>query len=388
MYTYGHWKCKFEIDINCCVAFLYKLSFNDKIYIGIKKFWKVIFELPIANAKESNWKTYSSSSKVVHRMISEGCEFEYEILEVFVSYADALTREHEILSENDVYNNDTFLNLSKGYSTSRNKLEERRKAISKSIKQLWKDETYRKKTIEGQTGRAGGTLGIKFSDERREKMSKIGKELWSDPDFYDRHVNRTVMKDWLESLTTEEREEYISRVKERSSKIPNFQKGYVMSDEQRKAMSDAKLGTTIPDEVRRKISQKLTGIVRSDEYKAKMSEIKSNSRKRVVEYVEVNHVRFPSLRQAALALNINQDLLKKKCESDEYPDYIVVFVKEADLKKNQNVEYKMKRIDHVVINDVTYNSISDAARCTGESRNKISSKLNSHEFPNYIVYYK
>lgn len=385
MYTYGHWNCKFKIDLDKHVAFLYKLTCDDKVYIGVKKFYKGIFELPIGDAKESNWKTYTSSSKIVNRMISENKVFYFEILEVFVSYPDALSREHQILSENDVYNNSSFLNLSKGYTTDRNKLEESYSAISKSIKILWEDETYRNKTIDGQKGKIPWNKGLIYSDEHKLKLSQIGKELWNNEDYYNKNVRRSIIKDWFETLTDEEIENYKNDCRERSKNIPNFNKGYVMSDEHKKKLSDAKIGTTLSDSTKKKISQKLKGIQRTEEYKDKMREIKSKSTKRVVDYVEIDNIRYKSLRQAAIKLGINQDLLKKKCESNEYPSYIVIFKSEKDLKKNR---IKKPQIDYIIINGEKYNSISEAANITGECRNSISKKLKSAEFTNYNAIYK
>lgn len=386
MYTYGHWNCKFEIDFNTTVSFVYKITVMEHQYIGFKNLYKKVYELPLPIVKsESNWKTYTSSSRLVNHILKNNNMAKFEILKTFESMSQAMEYERVLLCNVDAMNNPLYLNNSNGFCLSSPELIDRDIAISNSIKILWEDETYRNKTINGQKGKIPWNKGLIYSDEHKLKLSQIGKELWNNEDYYNKNVRRSIIKDWFETLTDEEIENYKNDCRERSKNIPNFNKGYVMSDEHKKKLSDAKIGTTLPDSTKKKISQKLKGIQRTEEYKDKMREIKSKSTKRVVDYVEIDNIRYKSLRQAAIQLGINQDLLKKKCESNEYPSYIVIFKSEKDLKKNR---IKKPQIHYIIINDEKYNSISEAANITGECRNSISKKLKSAEFTNYNAIYK
>lgn len=386
MYTYGHWNCNFEIDFEKTVSFVYNITVMNHQYIGFKNLYKKVYALPLPNIKtESNWKIYTSSSRLLNHMLHNGNVGYFEIIKTFESSSEAMAYERKLLSDVDAMHNSLYLNNSNGFSLSSSELLERDVAISNSIKILWKDETYRTKTIEGQNGRIPWNKGLIYSDEHKLKMSKIGKELWSDEDFYNKHVRRNILSDWFKTLSDEEIENYKNNCRERSKNIPNFNKGYVMSDEHKQKLSDAKTGTTLSEEHKEKISQSMKGIQRTEEYKNKMSEIKSKSTRRNVNYVEIDGIRYKSLRQAAISLNINQDTLKSKCESDDYSNYIVVFKSEKDLKKNR---IKKPQIDYIIIDDIKYNSISEAANVTGECRNSISKKIKSSDFTNYNVIYK
>lgn len=116
---YGHWKSLKDVDINNYIGFTYilKLS-NGKKYIGAKKIWKVIKSPPSTYKRlpkngfiESDWKTYSSSSKFVAEYINDGVTIdEYLIIGWYPSWGKTLMAEMELQLTNDVLRDPSWLN--------------------------------------------------------------------------------------------------------------------------------------------------------------------------------------------------------------------------------------------------------------------------------------
>ena len=75
----GHWKYPFEFDINEWFGFIYRVidTTNNKEYIGKKQFWSSHRKIVKGRVnrkivrKESDWKTYTSSSSHVNKAILE-----------------------------------------------------------------------------------------------------------------------------------------------------------------------------------------------------------------------------------------------------------------------------------------------------------------------------
>lgn len=121
---YGHWTTSIKFDVNEILAFVYVATCIEtgQKYIGVKKCWVSIKKPPCeysrrTSFKESNWKKYTTSSKVVNRMIEEGKTFHFHILETFTVWGEALYEESVLLIENGVLTSDKWLNQSIGGST-------------------------------------------------------------------------------------------------------------------------------------------------------------------------------------------------------------------------------------------------------------------------------
>lgn len=119
MQDYGHWKVLKEVNINEYIGFVYVITFsNGKKYVGAKKVWKRIKVPPVSfkrgprkGFEESDWKTYTSSSKEVNEMISSGfLPSEYLIVGWYDSWGKTLMCEMEMQISNDVLRDPTWLN--------------------------------------------------------------------------------------------------------------------------------------------------------------------------------------------------------------------------------------------------------------------------------------
>lgn len=121
-------------------AYTYTIKHNPsgKYYYGVRK--SKSFDLGTV---------YFSSSKLVKRLIIEEgiSNFEFKIRRKFNSYEQARRHEYKILSRLKVPNNNRLLNqaissprvCNKDHTSEQN----RRESISKSMKELWKDPSYR-----------------------------------------------------------------------------------------------------------------------------------------------------------------------------------------------------------------------------------------------------
>jgi hypothetical protein len=111
---------------------------TNKIYYGVRK--STIVDIGT---------TYFSSSKLVKQMLqTESIEnFKFKVRRKFLSYEEARLHETKVLSRIKAVNNPMVLNqaVSSPRLCSKNPTAEiqRRKSISKSMKQLWCNPTYK-----------------------------------------------------------------------------------------------------------------------------------------------------------------------------------------------------------------------------------------------------
>lgn len=119
MCDYGHWAVFEEIDIKNFIGFVYVITFaNGKKYIGAKKIWKRIKAAPSTfkrgprgGFEESDWKTYTSSSKEVNSMIEQGIiPTDFTIVGWYDSWGKTLMAEMELQLSNDVLRSSVWLN--------------------------------------------------------------------------------------------------------------------------------------------------------------------------------------------------------------------------------------------------------------------------------------
>lgn len=118
---YGHWDVPSDFDINDHFGFVYVITnkATGKKYIGQKQFWNAIKKPPLKgrknkrhSQKESNWKTYTGSSKELNsdiEIIGKDM-FDFKIIEFhgskwelsYAEYKKIITE--DALPRNDYYN--------------------------------------------------------------------------------------------------------------------------------------------------------------------------------------------------------------------------------------------------------------------------------------------
>jgi len=89
----GHWIYNgpdFEISEYEGFCYLITNILSGRKYIGKKSFWsrttkKIVGKRNKRVTKESNWKTYTSSSKIINEEIGSGETFTYEIISLHTS---------------------------------------------------------------------------------------------------------------------------------------------------------------------------------------------------------------------------------------------------------------------------------------------------------------
>lgn len=94
---------EWEIDeVQNYAAFIYLIQFPDtsEYYIGIKQVYKKIrnYSELKATSTESNWKSYTSSSKYVKEMIDSGMPYKKQILWCYKSLQEAALAETALIS--------------------------------------------------------------------------------------------------------------------------------------------------------------------------------------------------------------------------------------------------------------------------------------------------
>lgn len=114
---YGHWKTLKEVDVKNYIGFVYVIEFsNGSRYIGAKKIWKNIKVPPSTFKKkkeffESDWKTYTSSSKEVNDNIADGnIPINYIIVGFYKTWGSTLFGEAIMQLHNNVLGSDEWLN--------------------------------------------------------------------------------------------------------------------------------------------------------------------------------------------------------------------------------------------------------------------------------------
>jgi hypothetical protein len=111
---------------------------TNKLYYGVRK--STVLDIGIK---------YFSSSKLIKRMLSEEplINFEFKVRRKFLSYNDARAHESKLLSRIKAVSNTMMLNqaVSSPRLCSKDPIAEiqRRKSISKAMKQLWSNPTYK-----------------------------------------------------------------------------------------------------------------------------------------------------------------------------------------------------------------------------------------------------
>lgn len=115
--NYGHWKTLKQVSLQDYLGFVYVIEFSDGTkYVGAKKIWKNIKVPPSSFKKkkgfaQSDWKTYTSSSKEVNENISKGIfPSNYVIVGFYTTWGKTLFAEAMMQIENNVLAKNHWLN--------------------------------------------------------------------------------------------------------------------------------------------------------------------------------------------------------------------------------------------------------------------------------------
>lgn len=91
-----------KTDVLAYAAFIYLIQFpdTDEFYIGVKSVWKGIKNKNDIkyDSKESNWRTYTSSSKVVNAYINDSMNYKKSILWCYDTHQEAALAETALIS--------------------------------------------------------------------------------------------------------------------------------------------------------------------------------------------------------------------------------------------------------------------------------------------------
>ena len=156
---------------NFCV---YKhTSPTGKVYIGIT-----------SQNPERRWRKdgsgYRYNTKFMNAIRKYGWNnFEHEVLFENLTEEDALEIEKDLIQKYNSYRNGYNSSLGGDYGGY---TEEVKNKISNSVKELWKNDEYRKHMSEAHKGIAT-SLGHKHSEETKKKMSQIVKERCKDENY-------------------------------------------------------------------------------------------------------------------------------------------------------------------------------------------------------------
>lgn len=118
--NYGHWKCK-PFDPDEYHGFVYKITnkLTGEVYIGQKRLHKTVKRPPLKGKKnkrhvkkESDWRTYTGSSKRLNEDIQKlgKDNFEFEILELYHSQWELSYAEYKKIILEDAIPNKKYYN--------------------------------------------------------------------------------------------------------------------------------------------------------------------------------------------------------------------------------------------------------------------------------------
>lgn len=155
------------------------------------------------------------------------------------------------------------------------------------------------------------------------------------------------------------------------------QVGKKLTEEHKKKLSEAKIGTTQSDSARkaRSIALKEYNATnkRTLEHAKKSTENRKQRRKIVS--LEIDGTSYKSKRQACIALDVSDHIISSRIDSDMYPSYSAVY-------ENLCVPHE------VIIDNKSYTTYGLAADDIGVTQTTIMSRCKSKKFENYTVIFK
>jgi len=269
---FGHWITTCEIDINSWFGFIYRITNleNNMMYIGRKQFHSTNRK-KIANrinrkkiVKESDWKTYTSSSLSVNQLIDKlgKDKFKFEIIELCRTKAELVYREVEI---------------------------------------QWEEKVLSATLPNGERKYYNGNIGaIKF---RLDKHSDKTKEKMSAKAQGNKNASGSIR-----SISTRK------KMSEAKSGVPK-------TEEHRQKLSEVNLYKELSDEKKEKIGIAHRGREIKKETREKMSK-KAKERKYIPAIsCIVDGIEYDSLAAASIALDISKGVLKRRILSPNYSNY-------------------------------------------------------------------
>lgn len=184
MYTTGHWNHSFILNVDNSFGFIYYIvnTINRKKYIGKKQYYS--YKLGKKH-KQSDWKTYTSSSKYLKEDIKDfGIDnFYFEILfecktRGDLTYAETnLQHKNNVLTERDEYGERVWYNASIGaikFIPKPEHSEETKKKMSETKKRMYEEGLIQVPIMTRD----------KLSEEEIKIKSNRLKQMWeNDPKF-------------------------------------------------------------------------------------------------------------------------------------------------------------------------------------------------------------
>ena len=144
------WICG-DFDVKEWFGFVYLIEFDNGLkYIGSKQLWNKITstkQLTKKYGKESNWKSYNSSSKSVKTLISEGFTYTKTIVSLWKSKKELMESELEMQKEHDAIVSPFYLNKCYAVLTNSDYDITRRETLRDISKNKWADQNYRNLNI-------------------------------------------------------------------------------------------------------------------------------------------------------------------------------------------------------------------------------------------------
>lgn len=157
--TYGHWEIAKNITKNnSSAAFTYIVWFPEiyMFYIGVKKLFR-------PNGDEYKWRSYTSSSKAVNKLIQEGQRVEYLITNWFDDFCDAISAETSEQLTVNAHKNPWCLNkciTGDKFFTPGPPSSETKKRMSRASKGRPKSATHRANISACQKGKAKPPVSV------------------------------------------------------------------------------------------------------------------------------------------------------------------------------------------------------------------------------------
>lgn len=145
--------------------------------------------------------------------------------------------------------------------------------------------------------------GIPLSDETKKKLSEIRK-------------GRILSEEHKRKLSAAQKGKNKKPLSEEHKKhLSEAQKGKTVSEETRRKISESERGKTVSTETRKKLSEAQKGKKASEETKRKLREIQAYRKKPINQYDKNGNLiqRWDSMRDAAYALNINEQNISACC---------------------------------------------------------------------------
>ena len=202
----GIWNHTYKLDPHNSFGFVYliKNKINGKKYIGKKHYYTYKKR---KKHKESNWQTYTSSSKSVNEDIEKyGIDnFYFEILfetqtRAWLTYMEIkLQYEYDVLVERDENGERTWYNGMIGavkFIPGHDWTEDSKQKLGESVKKMWKAGVFKDRNFEGPNNPMWGRT---HSDETKQQWSikRTGVKQT------DEHIQKRVSKNTGQKRTEE-----------------------------------------------------------------------------------------------------------------------------------------------------------------------------------------